>query len=124
LLSTYRRAFFGCQAICIRAVVVNNCATLRARARQSSGNPLEADESCIATSQTTGEIPGVDSRSWCDVEGHAKVVDVIPGHKPKNIFAVVAKTASVLPLVLWNQLMPIRCHTLWWIFDFARAGGE
>jgi nicotinamidase-related amidase len=25
------------------AVVVNNCATLRARARQSSGNPLEAD---------------------------------------------------------------------------------
>jgi hypothetical protein len=53
---------------------------------QSAGNSLEADESCIATSQTTRGMPHVDSGSWCDVEGNAKVVDVIPGDMPPKYF--------------------------------------
>ena len=70
---------------------------------QSAGNSLEADESCIATSQTIGDIPGVDSRSWCDVEGHAKVVDVIPGDMPQKYFCSCRENSFCLPLVWLPQ---------------------
>ena len=66
---------------------------------QSAGNSLEADESCIATSQTTRGIADEDSGFWCDVEGNAKVVDVIPGDRPQKCSYGCRENSFCLPRV-------------------------